>query len=117
MTVKNLATGLAITMALAACGSDGSSDQDFRTGCTVDGQCATGRCLTGGNFPGGLCTRACSSSAGCPSGWSCISNSSGVCMRNCATNVDCASLGTQYECNAESLEGSSGGQQRVCRGR
>jgi hypothetical protein len=38
-------------------------------------------------------------------------------MRNCATNVDCASLGTQYECNAESLEGSSGGQQRVCRGR
>lgn len=63
---------------------------------------ASGRCLTGGNFPGGLCTRA---------------YSSGVCMRNCATNVDCASLGTQYECNAESLEGSSGGQQRVCRGR
>ncbi len=97
--------------------SDAASADGFRSGCTANAQCDTGRCQTGGDFPGGLCTRACTSSAGCPTGWSCISNSGGVCMQNCSTASDCATLNASYTCNEESLEGSSGGRARVCKGR
>jgi hypothetical protein len=37
-------------------------------------------------------------------------------MRACSTTADCASLSARYVCEEESLEGSSGGRARVCKG-
>lgn len=104
-----------VCLAAAACGTS-TDDAGFSVGCTANAQCSTGLCQTGGSFPGGLCTRACTSNAGCPAGWSCISNSSGICMRSCSVTADCASLSARYVCSEESLEGSSGGRARVCKG-
>ncbi len=116
MTVRSKWIGLAAAgVLLVACGA--ASDEGYRSGCTASAQCSTGLCQTGGDFPGGLCTASCRSNAGCPTGWSCISNSGGVCMLTCAVAADCARLGASYACNEESLEGSSGGRARVCKGR
>lgn len=115
MTTTTTLPVVALCLALAACGTS-TDDAGFTVGCTASAQCSTGLCQTGGSFPGGLCTRACTSNAGCPSGWSCISNSGGVCMRACTASSDCASLSARYVCSEESLEGSSGGRARVCKG-
>ena len=77
--------------------------------CQQTSECADGKCQTGGGFPGGICTRQCESNAECPSGWSCISKSSGICVMNCSKSDECASrFGASWLCDDEALQQGSG---------
>jgi hypothetical protein len=83
--------------------------------CDADADCASGLCITSGDFPGGLCTEACGEEGPCPAGFSCVSNASGICLPSCETDADCARPG--YICSEQSVETSSGGSEgkvRVC---
>jgi hypothetical protein len=78
--------------------------------CAGDAACASGLCITSGDFPGGICTEACGEEDGpCPVGFACISNSSGICLEVCATTADCSRADEGWMCAEESVETSSGG--------
>ncbi len=96
---------------LAACNAGATGDP-----CSETADCEAGRCEIGGSFPEGVCTTACSANADCPDGFSCISRSSGICLRNCTDDATCeGERGEAWQCREESLE-DGGGNQRVCIG-
>ncbi len=85
--------------------------------CASEAACASGLCITSGDFPGGVCTERCGDEGPCPTGFACVSNASGICLETCATDADCARASEGYRCAEQSLETSSGGSDgkaRVC---
>lgn len=101
-----------------ACGGEEDDADVGKTGkavggaCEDDGGCASGsRCLTEGDFPGGMCVIECDGPEGCPSGSHCTSNESGICLPACENNDDCR---TQYKCDDVSNEGADG-ESMVCK--
>lgn len=68
------------------------------------------RCLTGSEFPDGMCTVSCDDDYDCPSDASCVSRRDGVCLLMC--DRDCPG---GYECDSESRRGH-GGRTDVCIG-
>lgn len=99
---------------IAACGAEKAATGDP---CVSDADCADARCETGGSFPDGVCTPSCANNADCPSGFSCISRSSGMCLRDCAATSACeAERGDGWQCRDESLQGDGGGNVMVCIG-
>lgn len=100
-------------LAAAACGhGDGDIDEVIGDSCSDDRDCEE-RCFIGGDFPGGFCSRACSTDNDCPADTFCMSESGGVCMFACPT-FDCARLGPGWECRSESRQ--NGGDVNVCSG-
>jgi hypothetical protein len=108
---------------LAACGDDGSSggsadgignDGDVVGGpCDAETACAEGsECISGGDFPGGMCTVSCSADADCPEGTYCISNEGGICMLPCDSKADCRD---GFQCEGKSKEDGAG-EKKVCNG-
>lgn len=65
-----------------------------------------------GDFPGGMCTVACSSDADCPGATRCISNEGGICMLPCESKADCRE---GFQCEGKSREGGDG-DKKVCNG-
>lgn len=72
------------------------------------------KCLTGGNWPGGLCTVVCDMNNLCPSGAACIAESGGVCAYSCAMDRDCVFLGAGYTCQL--VDSLGGTKVSACRG-
>ena len=104
---------LVLLVALVACQT---SDVSRRLGarCTLATECDQ-RCLTGGDWPGGLCTTACDTDASCDPGAACVDdNGGGVCVFACRTDPECAFLGG-YRCVMVDRHGG-GNQVSVCRG-
>ena len=100
---------------LAACGSGGVS-REVGARCSVSGDCDQ-RCLPpGGDFPGGFCTIACSSSADCPSDARCVGKEGGVCLFECLRDSDCNNLGAGYTCQDTDARAPAEGKVLVCRG-
>lgn len=70
------------------------------------------RCVTGREFPDGMCTRTCDSDNDCPSGTSCVDERDGICLLRCEADRDCPG---GYECDEERRRGDSG-EVEVCIG-
>lgn len=88
---------------ITACGSGVGNDGALIGGaCQDDSDCHT-RCEQGDNFPGGLCTRQCSSTADCPVGSVCTDDQGGLCLLECASDAECRG---GWRCDAVELEGS-----------
>lgn len=97
----------------SACSEDLAATGDS---CTKNADCEDNRCITGGSFPGGICTPACGRNADCPVGFSCISRSSGMCLRDCVATSECEGAhGAAWQCRDESLQ-DGGGNRMVCIG-
>ena len=84
---------------------------------TVGGACSSDRdckevCLTGSDWPGGMCSLRCDSDDDCPYGSHCIDTERGVCMMACRSDDDCPG---GYECDDEDRRGHSG-KIHVCEG-
>lgn len=105
---------IAIVGALFACQhSDVSREVGAR--CESSAECDE-RCLgPGTDYPGGLCSVACSNRNECPSDTTCADRDGGVCLFECTTDNDCMFLGTGWRCLATDLRGG-GIKVMVCRG-
>lgn len=101
-----------LTLLIAgACSSPETGDS-----CATSSDCDGDQCITGGSFPGGTCTPACGTDADCPDGFSCISRSSGICLRDCTSTAECQDARDEaWQCRLESLQGASGNRM-VCIG-
>lgn len=105
----------ALSLALAGCGTDDTAG-GLGDRCSGAAECASGNCNLTGDFPGGLCTQACTKASDCPAGFACISNSGGICMETCASNADCSRSTAGWVCREQSREESSGTKALVCSG-
>lgn len=104
---------LVISLALGACGDENYDPSIVGGECAVDGHCARGAvCLRGSDYPGGMCSVTCSSSAQCPDYAACIDTEGGVCLVRCATNNDCP---VGWKCKNKDREGAPG-KTTVCEG-
>ncbi|MBK7071177.1 MAG: hypothetical protein IPH44_02640 [Myxococcales bacterium] len=107
----NLSHAILGVLLIAGCGKAETGDA-----CATADDCDDERCITGGSFPGGTCTPACATNADCPQGFSCISRSSGMCLRDCTATQACQDeRGAAWQCRLESLQ-EGGGNQMVCIG-
>lgn len=94
-----------------------SSDVSREVGarCDTNAECNE-KCLApGGDWPGGFCTVLCDSDADCPDDTRCIEQDGGVCAFGCATDPNCAFLGSAYACKERDSHGG-GVKVNVCRG-
>lgn len=81
--------------------------------CDRDRDCAPNSiCVTGDDFPGGMCTLECDRNSDCPNRTSCIDEKGGICLSWCDIDRDCPS---GYECAREQLRQRSG-REDVCIG-
>lgn len=94
-----------------ACGDDGVGSDGALVGaaCQSTNDCDE-RCLTGGDYPQGMCTASCSSDGDCPDGTNCIDKEGGVCMLACDLPSDCRG---GYTCKGEDNKGHAG-ESLVC---
>ncbi|MCA9521601.1 MAG: hypothetical protein KC609_11540 [Myxococcales bacterium] len=77
--------------------------------CTTTADCSQ-RCLTGGDYPEGMCTVSCTTDADCPGGSNCIEKDDGVCLQTCNLPSDCRG---GYNCKGKKNK-ASGGESLVC---
>ncbi len=115
--------GLLAGVALfAACGSDETGDNNQGNqpgngeelvgedssvvggGCFEDDACE-GKCMTGSDWPGGMCTLECDNDTDCPDLSYCIAIERGICLMDCYEDADCPS---GYECDDKDREGHRG---------
>jgi hypothetical protein len=96
---------------LAGCGGDGvGTDGDLVGGaCAANADCED-RCLTGADYPEGVCSLSCASDTDCPESTYCIEDGGGVCMLACARPSDCRG---GYTCKGKRNQGH-GGDSLVC---
>lgn len=115
--VKNMHVSIVLMLgAVLVLGCSSASSGEVGESCAVPGDCTSGNCIVGGSFPDGVCTLACDKDSDCPGGFSCISRSSGICLRRCTDTGECQSeRGAAWQCREESLE-DGGGNQLVCIG-
>lgn len=89
---------LALLLPLAAC----DTSNFVGASCANDLDCAEFMtCLTGPDYPGGMCTTACETTPECPTGSWC-SKDDGVCLPECEADDDCR---PGYVCDALAVDG------------
>lgn len=103
-----------------ACGSDDDHGAVGPNSALVGGRCdgnkdCQERCVTGGDYPGGMCTVSCNDDRDCPSGSACVDASGGVCAPLCGGKGDCDPFGPGWACRDRKLKHGPG-QVTVCRG-
>jgi hypothetical protein len=115
MRTKLLALGM-LVLTFGSCGeiTAGPESRSVGAACTTDAQCAQTCLVDERHFPGGMCTLACASSAGCPSGSVCLAEESGLCVVSCAVDADCAAFGRGFVCDHQSLQDGTG-TASICR--
>ena len=89
--LRGFAALLVVSLFTVACGGGGSvgKDGDLVGGaCASEGDCAE-KCLTGGDFAGGICTQTCEETSECPDGTVCSEFSGGTCFLLCDSDADC----------------------------
>jgi hypothetical protein len=114
--MRGLLGSLLLLMAAAgfACGDKVGPNSGLVGGrCIVDGDCQ-GRCLRGGDFPGGYCSVPCGTDRDCPEATACIDKEGGVCLLQCRDRADCVDLGPDYTCAGKSSKAVSGLKVAVC---
>lgn len=103
LATLGLAAGLLV--ALPGCGDPVGPESSTVGGmCSSDADCDE-KCLTGDDWPGGMCTLSCNSNGDCPPGSACIEEERGVCLIECRGDDDCPS---GYECDDEDREDGRG---------
>lgn len=96
---------LGLMLATACGGNSVGNDGDLVGGsCRDSGNCAD-ICLSGGDWPEGMCSVACRDDFDCPSETACIDDEGGVCLLLCDFDTDCR---RGYECDDESRRGHPG---------
>lgn len=112
-----LVVAIATVALTIGCGGDDTTDRSTgETGevnhesPTVGGDCSDDEdceqtCLTGDDWPGGMCTLSCDDDADCPDYSYCIETERGVCLMDCYEDDDCPA---GYECEDEKREGHRG---------
>lgn len=93
----------------AGCGDDA---EVVGGSCRNQGDCQE-RCLSGKDYPGGMCSVSCRDSRDCPSDTVCSKKDGGVCMALCSYDDDCR---RDYECKDKGLKGEPG-EALMCVGR
>ncbi len=110
---------LLFSLALCAALATGCSDEPepaIGDHCTANADCPD-KCQSGGGFPDGICTKACDADSDCPSGWHCISKSSGICMLACADTGECTpKFGDGWVCDDEQSQAGKS-DVKVCIGK
>ena len=105
-----------VLLALAGCQSSDVS-RSIGARCDLSSECDE-RCLGPDptSWPGGFCTLTCDTDQKCGDRAVCIQEAGGgVCAFSCASDPDCAFLGTSYGC--KSLDPHTGGRKvMACRG-
>ena len=105
-----LVGGAALLLLSSGCSEDVGEDSRTVGGmCTSNSDCRD-RCLTGSDWPGGMCTVSCRDDYDCPSGSACIDKERGVCLMECRGDDECPG---GYECDDEDRLGHSG-KRYVC---
>ncbi len=101
-----------VSLGLAGCGDDVGGDGELvGAPCAARADCAE-RCVTGGDFPQGVCSASCSTDDDCPSGTRCIDKEGGICLLACDRPADCRG---GYTCKGVTNQGH-GGDSLVCIG-
>ncbi len=101
-----------LMLLFAGCGDVGVN------GDLVGGSCRDNRdceedCLSGKDYPGGMCSVACRDSRDCPNDTVCSNKDGGVCMLLCRYDDDCR---RDYDCKSKGLKGEPG-EASICVGR
>lgn len=98
----------------SGCGSAvGSGGHIVGAPCTEAAMCES-ICVMDKHYPGGMCSRRCSSDVDCPAGAVCVDDAGGICSVSCGVNGDCANFGRGFVCDARDRKGAAGGA-LVCR--
>lgn len=98
---------------LFGCTEGASLGERVGNSCRDDMDCARGSfCLTGRDFPDGMCTHDCDFDRDCPSYARCVEDEGGVCLLECDVDRDCPA---RYECQSRDREDGPG-RVEVCRG-
>jgi hypothetical protein len=72
--------------------------------CRANDDCQE-RCVTGAEFPQGMCTITCASDYNCPVYTYCVDKKDGVCLPACYYDYDCR---LQYRCRKSKRQGIEG---------
>jgi len=79
-----------LALTLTACGPVGPGSRVVGGPCRDDVDCARGGvCLTGRDYPDGMCALQCRDSRDCPRSAECADRSGGVCLQLCDVDADC----------------------------
>jgi hypothetical protein len=97
---------VAAAISARGCAEDdvGNSSSLVGGSCIDDHDCEY-RCVRGGDFPNGTCTRACQHDPDCPDGTRCVDKAGGICLLGCEHHADCR---RDYECKRTDRRGHSG---------
>lgn len=95
---------VAILAVLAACSVSSDVSREIGARCDDQDECDD-RCLTGGRFPGGMCSRGCDDDADCPDGTACVVAAGGSCLYACGGDPGCNFLGQGWSCLPERERG------------
>ena len=100
---------------VVSCGDDDDGGGDVGAPCRDDFDC-DGRCVRGGDWPGGMCTYSCDFDGDCPDHTACVEEDGGVCAVVCGDTEDCRDYGFEpgYSCAQTDRQGHSG-DVPVCR--
>lgn len=101
--------------ALAACSVSSDVSRELGARCDELDECDD-RCLTGGRYPGGLCSATCEGDGDCPDGATCTDVDGGVCLFECAGADDCGFLGSAWDCRQREARDGAAGEVMVCIG-
>lgn len=102
---------LVLPLSAGACGGEEVGNEGTLVGgsCESDSDCDED-CLTGGDYPEGICSVSCATDDDCPGGTHCIDEDGGICMLACEVPSDCRG---GYTCQGEENRGH-GGDSLVC---
>lgn len=103
-----------LVAALAACSSSEVS-RELGAQCNDKSECDN-RCLSGPEFPDGLCTNSCEKDLDCSSSTACIDKEGGVCLYRCSSAAECEFLGAGWKCDTKDLREFDGQEVSVCIG-
>lgn len=103
-----------LCIALGACTSSEVS-RTLGARCESKSDCDD-RCLSGPDYPGGMCTLTCEDDGDCPGSARCIDEEGGVCLYDCEIDPDCEFLGVGWECKQRKLREDDQREALVCRG-
>lgn len=101
MTTIPMRIAMLVVFCLLLVGCSGSDARVTGAECANDRDCASGSiCLTGSDYPDGLCTVECDRNTDCPRDMACIDEEGGVCLFWCEDDRDCPG---GWECERERL--------------
>ncbi|MBL4636563.1 MAG: hypothetical protein JKY56_22115 [Kofleriaceae bacterium] len=112
--MQRLSVALAVLFLLFGCSSSAVS-RELGAQCNDNSDCDD-RCVSGADYPDGLCTVSCGSDRECPGGARCIDKEGGICLFSCTDTADCEFLGQGWKCKSKDLRSDDQMEVMVCFG-